>query len=55
MSETAAEITSAVLMVTPNSRNSRPMTPPISSTGMNTAISDSVIEMMVNPTWRTPT
>ena len=35
--------------VTANSRNSRPTMPPISSSGMNTATSDTEIEMMVKP------
>ena len=39
----------ATLTVTANSRNSRPIRPPISSSGMNTAVSDSVIETMVKP------
>ena len=34
-------------MVTANSRKTRPTTPPISSTGMNTATSEKVIERMV--------
>ncbi len=32
-----------------NSRNSRPMMPPISSSGMNTAIKDMLMLMMVKP------
>ena len=40
--------------VTANSRNTRPTMPPISSTGMNTAISEKVIEMMVKPISRAP-
>ena len=32
-----------------NSRNSRPTMPPISSSGMNTAISETLIETMVKP------
>ena len=32
-----------------NSRNSRPTMPPISSSGMNTAISEKLIETMVKP------
>ena len=36
-------------MVTANSRNTRPTMPPISSTGMNTAMRAKVIEMMVKP------
>ncbi len=41
-----AEIRMAMEMVTANSRNTRPTTPPMNSTGMNTATSDSVMEMM---------
>ncbi len=41
-------------MVTANSWNRRPSSPPISSTGMNTAVSDSVIERIVKPTSREP-
>src|SRR5947199_381030 len=44
----------AAPMVTANSWNSRPMIPPMNSTGMNTAASDSVMERMVNPTSRAP-
>ena len=44
----------ATAMVTANSRNTRPTMPPISSTGMNTAISETVIEMMVKPISRAP-
>ena len=44
----------ATLTVTANSRNSRPMMPPISNTGMNTAISDRLIEIMVKPISREP-
>ena len=39
----------ATQMVTANSLNRRPSTPPMNSTGMNTAASDSVIETMVKP------
>ena len=39
---------------TANSRNTRPTMPPISSTGMNTAISENVIETMVKPISREP-
>ena len=41
-------------MVTANSRNTRPTMPPINSTGMKTAISEKVIEMMVKPISRAP-
>ena len=44
----------ATEIVTANSRNTRPTMPPISSTGMNTAISENVIEMMVKPISRAP-
>ena len=44
----------ARLMVTANSLNSRPTTPPMNSTGMNTATSDSVIDRMVKPISREP-
>ena len=54
VSETNPETTIATEIVTANSRNTRPTMPPISSTGMNTAISEKVIEMMVKPTSREP-
>ncbi len=38
-----------IVTVTANSRNSRPTMPPMSSRGMNTATSDTEIEMMVKP------
>jgi hypothetical protein len=44
------EIRMAMLMTMPNSLNMRPTTPPMNSTGMNTATSDSVIDTMVKPT-----
>src|SRR5206468_4606671 len=43
------EIRMATVMVTANSLNSRPNTPPRNSTGMKTAARDNVIETMVNP------
>ena len=49
VSETKAETTTATLTVIANSRNSRPMMPPMNSSGMNTAISEKVIETMVKP------
>ena len=49
VTETSPEIRIATQMVTENSRNSRPRMPPMNSTGMNTAASDSVIETMVKP------
>ena len=44
----------AIETVTANSRNTRPTMPPISSTGMNTAISEKVIDTMVKPISREP-
>ncbi len=44
----------ATAIVTANSRNTRPTMPPISSTGMNTAISEKVIDTMVKPISREP-
>jgi len=52
--DTRPEITTAVVMVTANSRNSRPRMPPRNSTGMKTAASDTVMLRMVNPTSREP-
>ncbi len=54
VSETAAEISTAMLTVTANSRNRRPTMPPISSSGMNTATSEKLIEMMVKPISQAP-
>src|SRR5258708_2799249 len=47
VTETTPEIRMATQMVTANSWNSRPSTPPMNKTGMNTAASDKVIETMV--------
>ena len=41
-------------MVTANSRKIRPTTPPMNSTGMNTATSETVIDNMVKPISRAP-
>ena len=49
VSDTKADITMVMETVTANSRNSRPTMPPISNNGMNTAISDRLMETMVNP------
>jgi hypothetical protein len=49
VSETKPEISTATMMVTPNSCRSRPRMPPMNSTGMNTAASESVIDTMVKP------
>src|SRR5262249_31343548 len=54
VSDTKPDITMATAIDTANSRNPRPTMPPISSTGMNTAISENVIEMMVKPISRAP-
>ena len=54
VNEIAAEATTAPVTMTANSRNSRPMIPPIKNNGMNTAISEKVIEMIVNPIWPAP-
>ena len=55
VTDTTPEIRIATQIVTENSRNSRPSTPPMNSTGMNTAASDSVIETIVKPISRDPT
>ena len=49
VSETKPDRMMAIAIVTANSRNTRPTMPPISSTGMNTAISEKVIDTMVKP------
>ena len=49
VSETKPEIRIAMPIVTANSWNNRPRIPPMNSTGMNTADSDKVIEMIVKP------
>ena len=54
VSETKPEMMMAIEIVTANSRNTRPTMPPISKTGMKTAISDSVIDMIVKPISRDP-
>ncbi len=38
-----------IVTVIANSRSSRPMIPPISRSGMNTATSEMLIDMMVKP------
>ena len=45
--ETNPDTRIATLIVTANSCSSRPTTPPMNSTGMNTAASDSVIDRIV--------
>ena len=54
VSDTNAEAKMATVTTTANSLKMRPMMPPISSTGMNTATSDTVIDMMVKPISRLP-
>ena len=49
VSETIAETTTAMVSVSANSRNMRPTSPVMNSSGMKTAISDSVSEMTVKP------
>ncbi len=46
---TKADTAMVIVMVTANSRNSRPMMPPISSSGMNTATSEMLMDRMVKP------
>ena len=54
VSETTSEIRIATDSVIANSRNRRPMIPPIIRIGMNTAISDRLIDSTVKPTSRAP-
>ena len=49
VSEMTIEMTMAVESVTANSRKRRPTIPPIMRIGMNTAISDMLMEKTVNP------
>ena len=49
VSDTTAEIKIATAMVMANSWNSRPTTSPMNSSGISTAISEMVSEMMVKP------
>ena len=53
-SDTNPDTSTAAMMVIANSCSSRPSTPPMNSTGMNTAASESVIDTMVKPTSRAP-
>ena len=52
--DTTPEMRMAAVIVTANSRNRRPMTPFMKSSGMNTAASDVVIVRIVNPISRDP-
>ena len=54
VSDTTAEITMVTASVTANSRNRRPTTSPMNSSGMSTAISETVSEMMVKPICSAP-
>ena len=54
VSETKPEISTATMMTTANSCSTRPRMPPMNSTGMNTAISDMVIDRMVKEISRDP-
>ncbi len=54
VSDTIAEMTTAIVNVSANSRNMRPTRPLMNSSGMNTAISDSVSDMTVKPISRAP-
>jgi len=49
VNETRAEIMMVMVTVTANSRNNRPTRPLMNSSGMNTATSEKLIEMMVKP------
>ena len=54
VSETSTDTAMVMVTVTANSRNRRPTMPPMSSRGMNTATSETEIEMMVKPISRDP-
>ena len=47
--ETSPEMSTAAVIVTANSRKSRPRIPPMNSSGMNTAASETVIVTIVKP------
>jgi len=49
VSETTSETVMATLKVTANSRNKRPIIPPIIRIGINTAISEVLIDSTVKP------
>ena len=54
VSDTSAETAIEAVTVSANSRNSRPMMPLISKSGMNTAISEQEIDSTVKPISREP-
>ena len=49
VSDTSADTAIDAVTVRANSRNSRPMMPPISSSGMKTAISEKLMDRTVKP------
>ena len=52
--EMTSEIRTAADKVTANSRNKRPVCPPMNSSGMNTATSDTLMDSTVKPTSLAP-
>ena len=54
VSDTIIDTTTAMVSVSANSRNMRPTSPVMNNSGMNTAISETVSEMMVKPISRAP-
>ena len=54
VSDTKPDTRIATMIVTANSRKSRPIIPAMNTSGMNTAASDSVIDMIVKPTSADP-
>ena len=52
--DTRPETKMAVVMVTANSRNRRPSIPAMNSTGIKTAASETVMEIIVKPISRDP-
>ena len=54
VSDMIADTTTAMVSVSANSRNIRPTMPVMNSSGMNTAISETVSEITVNPISRAP-
>ena len=54
VSETTAEIRMVTASVTANSRNKRPTMSPMNSSGMSTAIKETVNDTMVNPICSAP-
>ena len=54
VSEITAETTTETDSVTANSLNSRPTTPVMNNSGMNTAISETVSDTMVKPICAAP-